>query len=68
MLSTLVGQYKASGDLSRIVSQITNEARRQAKPITPVELGSDEIYRILRKRLLAREPAQAVIEGRFEFT
>lgn len=63
VLSTLVGQYKASGDLSRIVSQITNEARRQAKPITPVELGSDEIYHILRKRLLAREPAQAVIES-----
>jgi transposase len=63
VLSTLVGQYKASGDLSRIMSQITNEARRQAKPITPVELGSDEIYHILRKRLLAREPAPAVIES-----
>ena len=63
MLSTLSGQYKASTELSRIVSQITNEARRQAKPITPVELGSDEIYHILRKRLLAREPAQAVIES-----
>lgn len=63
VLSTLVGQYKSSSDLSRIVSQITNEARRQAKPITPVELGSDEIYQILRKRLLAREPAQLVVES-----
>lgn len=63
VLSTLVGQYKSSSDLSRIVSQITNEARRQAKPITPVELGSDEIYHILRKRLLAREPAPLVVES-----
>ncbi|KAA9019628.1 anti-phage-associated DUF499 domain-containing protein [Sphingobium limneticum] len=63
VLSTLVGQYKSSGDLSRIVSQITNEARRQAKPITPVELGSDEIYHILRKRLMAREPAPVVVES-----
>jgi len=63
VLSTLVGQYKASGDLSRIMSQITNEARRQAKPITPVELGSDEIYQILRKRLLVREPAPAIVES-----
>ncbi|MER9651510.1 anti-phage-associated DUF499 domain-containing protein [Mesorhizobium sp. M0199] len=63
VLSTLVGQYKSSSDLSRIVSQITNEARRQAKPITPVELGSDEIYHILRKRLLARDPAPLVVES-----
>lgn len=63
VLSTLVGQYKSSADLTRIISQITNEARRQAKPITPVELGSDEIYHILRKRLLARDPAPLVVES-----
>ena len=63
VLSTLVGQYKSSSDLSRILSQITNETRRQARPITPVELGSDEIYHILRKRLLARDPAALVIES-----
>src|SRR3546814_14623029 len=63
VLSTLVGQYKSSSDLSRIVSQITNEARRQAKPITPVELGSDAIYHILRKRLMARQPAPVVVES-----
>jgi hypothetical protein len=63
VLSTLVGQYKASSELSKIISQITNEARRQAKPITPVELGSDEIYAILRKRLLAAEPDTAVVEA-----
>ncbi|MGI4879268.1 MAG: anti-phage-associated DUF499 domain-containing protein [Janthinobacterium lividum] len=63
VMSTLVGQYKASGDLSRIISQISSEAGRQAKPITPVELGSDEIYHILRKRLLVREPPAVVVEA-----
>lgn len=61
VLSTLVGQYKASGELSKIISQISAEATRQTKPITPVELGSDEIYRILRKRLLAEEPDEGLI-------
>ena len=45
------------------IDQITNEARRQAKPITPVELGSDEIYAILRKRLLESEPDASVVES-----
>lgn len=63
VLSTLVGQYKASAELTKIVSQITSEARRQAKPITPVELGSDEIYSILRKRLIATDPDPSVVES-----
>lgn len=63
VMSTLVGQYKASGDLSKIISQISNEARRQTKPITPVELGSDDIYKILRKRLLAVEPDAAIVDA-----
>lgn len=63
VLSTLKGQYKASADLAKIVDQVTAEARRQAKPITPVELGSDEIYAILRKRLLAKEPDARVVDS-----
>lgn len=63
VLSTLVGQYKSSADLAKIVDQISAEARRQAKPITPVELGSDEIYSILRKRLLVDEPDGAVVDS-----
>lgn len=62
VLSTLVGQYKASGELSKIISQISAEATRQTKPITPVELGSDEIYKILRKRLLVEEPDAGVVD------
>ncbi|BBC70896.1 conserved hypothetical protein [Altererythrobacter sp. B11] len=63
VLSTLVGQYRASADLTKIIDQVTAEARRQAKPITPVELGSDEIYAILRKRLLTEEPDSAVVDA-----
>lgn len=63
VLSTLKGQYKASADLAKIIDQVTAEARRQAKPITPVELGSDEIYAILRKRLLTQEPDPATIDS-----
>jgi hypothetical protein len=62
VLSTLVGQYRSSGELSKIISQISNEAKRQSKPITPVELGSDEIYHILRKRLLQNLPDPDVVE------
>lgn len=62
VMSTLVGQYKASGELSKIISQISAEAHRQTKPITPVELGSDDIYRILRKRLLEAEPDPRAVD------
>lgn len=63
VMSTLVGQYKASGELSKIISQISAEATRQTKPITPVELGSDDIYKILRKRLLEAEPDSAIVDS-----
>ena len=63
VMSTLVGQYRASGDLSKIISQISNEAQRQTKPITPVDLSSDDIYKILRKRLLEEEPNPATVEA-----
>lgn len=63
VLSTLVGQYKASGELSKIISQISAEATRQTKPITPVELGSDDIYKILRKRLLEAEPDAEIVDS-----
>jgi len=41
---------------------LSAEATRQTKPITPVELGSDEIYKILRKRLLVEEPDAGVVD------
>ncbi len=47
---------KANGDLQK-------ESARQAKSITPVELGSDEIYHILRRRLLLDAPDAGVVDS-----
>ena len=45
VVSNLSGSYEgASKDLRRAIRNVEQEARRQAKPITPVELGGDEIY------------------------
>lgn len=63
VLSNLSAAYEeASKDLRRAIQDLEQEARRQAKPITPVELGGDEIYQILKRRLFAKLPSEAVIE------
>jgi hypothetical protein len=63
VLSNLSGAYEgASKDLRKAIKDLEQEARRQAKPITPVELASDEIYQILKKRLFAKLPTDAVVE------
>jgi hypothetical protein len=63
-MATLSTHYEqATAELSKLLKEITSEAQRQAKPITPVELGSDEIYHILRKRLMTAEPAPSVVES-----
>jgi predicted AAA+ superfamily ATPase len=66
VVSNLSGSYdKATKDIAdairKAVKTIQSEANRQAKSITPVDLGTDEIYHILRKRLLTKEPAPAVV-------
>jgi len=64
VLSNLSGTYDgASKDLRRAVRNVEQEARRQSKPITPVELGGDEIYQILKKRLFARLPSENDVEA-----
>ena len=63
VMSNLSGSYeKASADLHKVIRNLENEARRQAKPITPVELGGDEIYQILKKRLFSKLAGPADIE------
>jgi hypothetical protein len=67
VISNLSGAYEdATKDIANLVQRsmhdLQQEAGRQAKGITPVELGSDEIYHILRKRLLVIEPARKVVE------
>lgn len=63
VLSNLSGAYEgASKDLRKAIKDLEQEAHRQARPITPVELAGDEIYQILKKRLFAKLPPEAVIE------
>jgi hypothetical protein len=59
VISNLSGAYEgATKEITSMVAKATrdlqNETGRQTKGITPVELGSDEIYNILRTRLLMR--------------
>src|SRR6266568_1042141 len=61
VISNLSGSYEgATKEISALVQRSTRdlqqETGRQAKAITPVELGSDEIYHILRIRLLLAPP------------
>lgn len=63
VISNLSGTYEgASKDLRRAIKNVEQEARRQAKPITPVELGGDEIYQILKKRLFEKLPRDRDVE------
>jgi len=64
VMSNLSGSYeRAAADLHKVIRNLEAEARRQAKPITPVELGGDEIYQILKKRLFAKLASPLDIES-----
>jgi hypothetical protein len=68
VISNLSGAYEGSTkEITALVATATrdlqNETGRQAKGITPVELGSDEIYNILRTRLLTAEPEKKVVDA-----
>jgi len=63
VVSNLSGTYEnASRALTRAMRDVIAEANRQARPITPVQLGGNEIYQILRKRLFKKLPAERDIE------
>lgn len=58
VVSSLSGAYQnASSDLH----DLANEAARQARSLTPVDLATDEIYGILRRRLFKTLPGTAAI-------
>lgn len=68
VISNLSGAYEgATKEITAMVAKATrdlqNETGRQAKGITPVELGSDEIYSILRTRLLNEQPNSKVVDA-----
>jgi len=64
VVSNLSGSYQgASKDLSKAIGNFRQETNRQARAITPVELASNEIYAILRKRLFKTVGSQAIVDS-----
>jgi hypothetical protein len=64
VVSNLSGSYQgASKDLSKAIGNFRQETNRQARAITPVELASNEIYAILRKRLFKTIGGNGVVES-----
>ena len=63
VLSNLSGSYEsATHQLRQAIRNFEQEANRQARPITPVDLATQEIYDILRKRLFKALPDPSVID------
>ena len=63
VLSSLSGSYEgATRQLRLAIKDFQQEANRQARSVTPVELASDEVYEILRKRLFRQIPDRSVID------
>ncbi|MGQ0445148.1 MAG: anti-phage-associated DUF499 domain-containing protein [Beijerinckiaceae bacterium] len=63
VVSNLAGTYEnASRELNKAVRDVLAEANRQARPITPVQLGGSEIYEILRKRMCKYLPQSEEID------
>ena len=64
VLSNLTGSYEgATKQLRQAIRDFEQEANRQSRAITPVDLASEEVYEILRKRLFRRLPDRSVIDS-----
>jgi hypothetical protein len=62
VISNLSGSYKTSSSaLQQTLSNLQQETKRQAMTITPVQLSGNEIYEILKKRLIEKLPDERVI-------
>lgn len=62
VIANLSGSYKAQTKaLADAISNLQQETRRQAMTITPVQLAGNEIYEILKKRLIDVLPDERVI-------
>ncbi|CAM5538562.1 anti-phage-associated DUF499 domain-containing protein [Eoetvoesiella caeni] len=62
VIANLSGSYKAQTKaLADAISNLQQETRRQAMTITPVQLAGNEIYEILKKRLIDELPDERVI-------
>ncbi|EOB2784915.1 anti-phage-associated DUF499 domain-containing protein [Vibrio vulnificus] len=62
VMANLSGSYKAQTKaLADSISNLQQETRRQSMTITPVQLSGNEIYEILKKRLVDEMPSEQVI-------
>lgn len=62
VIANLSGTYRAQTKaLAETISNLQHETRRQAVTITPVQLAGNEIYEILKKRLIDEMPDDRVI-------
>ncbi len=62
VIANLSGSYKAQTKaLTDSISNLQQETRRQSMTITPVQLSGNEIYEILKKRLVDELPDEQVI-------
>lgn len=62
VIANLSGSYNAqTRALTESISNLQQETRRQAMTITPVSLAGNEIYEILKKRLIDELPDEHVI-------
>lgn len=63
VIANLSGSYgKQTKALADAISNLSQETRRQAQTITPVQLNGNEIYEILKKRLITQLPDDSVID------
>jgi len=63
VIANLSGSYGTQSKvIAQAVSNLQQEAGRQAKRVTPVELAGNEIYEILKKRLIDEMPSESVID------
>ena len=62
VIANLSGSYKSETKaLAEAIENLQQEARRQAMTITPVQLAGNEIYEILKKRLIDELPDERTI-------
>ncbi|MDP2903854.1 MAG: DUF499 domain-containing protein [Methylovulum sp.] len=62
VIANLSGSYTSQTKaLTETIANLQQETQRQAKTITPVQLAGNEIYEILKKRLILTLPDDSVI-------
>lgn len=62
VIANLSGSYTAqTRTLAEAISNLQQETRRQSMTITPVQLAGNEIYEILKKRLIDELPDERVV-------